>query len=362
LENSYMKKSLVALAAMAVVGAASAQVTITGLMSMSYQSSMTGTYGLSLSDSSIFLGDTEDLGGGTKVVTSLGFDAGGHTTTGPGVSGLRSENTSMSLIGHFGTVKLASYESDGPFASIEALSGASLDVGMFDSNAANNAKRFRNGVFYTAPIMGGFAPGIAYVTLAGQYSSTPGSATDTCGSAVCDSKTKVVPYVTYTNGGLTAYAEYDAFNANYNATATTPNADDPVTQPVITVKYDFGAAVVGAGWTKPSNDGAVYILAASVPVGALTFGVATESYTPGGSSAKAAGTSTFTEASVGYSLSKRTSLKASFGVTNDAGVAYANGGNTVGTSSATPSLNTNYGLTQGLTQNGEYRVGLYHSF
>ena len=357
-----MKKSLVALAAMAVVGAASAQVSITGLMSMSYQSSLVGTYGLALSDSSIFLGDTEDLGGGTKAVMSLGFDAGGHTVTGPGVAGARSENTSLSLIGGFGTVKLASFESDGPFAAIEGLSGASLDVGMFDSNAVNNAKRFRNGVFYTAPEMAGFTPGLAYVTLAGQFSPTPGTATDTCGTAVCDSKTKVVPYVTYKTGGLTAYAEYDMFNANYNASATAANPDDAVTQPVVTLKYDFGAAVVGAGWTKPSNDGAVYILAASVPVGAVTFGVATESYTPGGSSLKMAGTSTFTEASVGYSLSKRTTLKASFGMVNDAGVAYANGGNTVGASSATPALNAAYGLTQGLTQNGEYRVGLYHSF
>jgi len=345
-----MKKSLVALAALAVVGAASAQVSITGTTSFSYQSSLTGTYGISMSDNSIFLGDTEDLGGGTKLVMSTGFDAGGRTVTGGGNFG--AENSSLVLSGSFGAVKLLSYESDGPFAAVN-LSGASLAQGLFDTNAVNAGKRFRNAIAYVAPSMAGFTPALTYVTLAGQFSSTPGSAADTCGTAVCDSKTKVVPAVTYKSGALTVYAEDAFFNQNYNASATAASPDDAVTQPTVTAMYDFGAAQVGAGWTKASNSGATYILSASVPVGAVTLGVSTTSYTPGGSSTQALGTSTWTEASVGYALSKRTSLKASFGMVNDAGVAYAN---------APASLAGNYGLTQGLMQNCQYRVGLFHSF
>jgi len=341
-----MKKSLIALAALAVAGAASAQVTLTGIMSMGYQSSMVGTTGLVLSDSALYLGDTEDLGGGTKAVMSLGFNAGSHTQTGPGTSTVFGEDTSLSLIGNFGSVKLMSYEHDGAFAAIESLSGASLDVGMFDSSAVGPGKRFRNGVAYSTPDMSGFVGSLSYVTLAGQYAS----------NSNFGAQTMTIPAVTYTSGPLTIYGEYDLFNASYTGTS-----DDAVTQPFITATYDFGSAKVGAGWTKPSNDGASYILGVTVPVGAVTFGLATTAYAKSTTAASSAatvamvnanGTSVWTEASVAYAMSKRTSLKASFAQTNDAGVAYANAGNGA----------QNYGLTQGLMQNCEDRVGLYHSF
>jgi len=335
-----MKKSLVALAALAVVGAASAQVSITGTTSFSYQQSLTGAAGIAMSDNSIFLGDTEDLGGGTKLVMSTGFDAGGRHSTGGGNFG--QENSSLAVSGSFGTVKLMSFESDGPFAAIEGLSGASLDVGMFDSNAVNNAKRFRNGVSYAAPSMAGFTPALTYVTMAGQYASSDSSS----------SKTKVVPAVTYSAGALKLYAEDAFFNADY------PGAG-AASQPTVTAMYDFGVAQVGAGWTKASSaDASTTILAVSVPVGALTFGLATSVYNGSGAgeatapvAVQNAGSSSFTEASVSYALSKRTSVKASFGATNDAGVAYANN-----------FANSTYGTTGGLAQNCQYRVGLFHSF
>jgi len=351
-----MKKSLVALAALAVVGAASAQVSITGTTSFSYQTSLTGKQGIAMSDNSIFLGDTEDLGGGAKLVMSTGFDAGGrNNATGGGNFG--QENSSLTVSGSFGAVKLQSYESDGPFAAVEGLSGASLDVGMFDSNAAGLAKRFRNGISYVAPSMAGFTPALTYVTLAGQYGPN-----ETLGE-----KTKVVPAVTYKAGALTVYGEYAVFNGSYNASAgATTSADDGVTQPTVTALYDFGAAQVGAGWTKASNDDPVVILGVSVPVGNLTFGLATASYAYSGgvkttvngvttnnsrtANVSASGTATFTEASVAYALSKRTSVKASFGMVNDQGVALAN------------NFTTAYPTTEGLVQNCQYRVGLFHSF
>jgi len=353
-----MKKSLVALAALAVVGAASAQVTITGTTSFGYEASMTGKYGIDMSDNSIFLGDTEDLGGGTKLVMSTGFDAGGrNNTTGAGNFG--QENSSLAVSGGFGTVKLQSYESDGALASVEALANASLDVGMFDTGALSPiGKRFRNGIGYTAPTFAGFTPAISYVTLAGQYAPN-----DTLGE-----KTKVVPAVTYKTGGLTVYGEYAIFNGSYNASAgVSTSADDGVNQPAITAIYDFGMAQIGAGWTKPSNDDPVTMLAASVSITpTVTVGLATASYAYSGGAkttsngvttnnsryfGSASSTATFSEASIAYALSKRTSLKASFGQGNDQFVANAN---------AFPAAG--YSMVSGLTSNCEYRVGLYHSF
>jgi len=357
-----MKKSLVALAALAVVGAASAQVTITGTTSFVAAQSLTGAHGIEMSDNSIFLGDTEDLGGGVKLVMSTGFDAGGRAAAGGGNFG--QENSSLAVSGGFGTVALKSYESDGAFAAVEGLAGTSLDIGMFDSQGLSNGKRFRNGIAYTAPTFAGFTPAISYVTMAGQFAS----------SSSLDEKSKVVPAVTYKAGGLTVYGEYDMFNASYNAVAgTTTSTDDAVTQPFVTAIYDFGMAQIGAGWTKASNDDPITILGASVAVGPnVTIGLATSSYAySGGAKTTAAGmttynsrfavtgvgpmpsgTSTFTEASVAYALSKRTSLKASFGQVNDQFVALANN----------YSSNAAYGLSSGFTQNCEYRVGLYHSF
>ena len=86
----------------------------------------------------------------------------------------------------------------------------------------------------------------------------------------------------------------------------------------------------------------------NVPVGALTLGLAAFSYNgPDGvfavGTATNVGNASFTEASVAYALSKRTSLKASFAQVNDAYNTYA--------------ANTGYGAS-----NGEYMIGLFHNF
>lgn len=340
-----MKKSLVALAALTLVGAASAQVTITGNLSGSYQKSLDGTRGLSVSDNSIFFGVTEDLGGGMKFNASTGFDAGGRSKDFSNAAGM--ENFSIAVTGGFGGLKFASYESDGPFAGV-AISGASLAVGVFDANGANLGKRAREAVTYSTPAFSGFTGALTYVTAAGQFNSSPtvGANTGINGSttAFWDSNTKVVPALTYVNGPLKAYVEYAVFNQSYTGTA-----DDTVTQPTATVSYDFGVAKVAAGWTKPSNNQQTVGLGVNVPVGALTFGLETFQYL----SSNAAGTATYSDIAVSYNLSKRTSVKASFGAVNDAFVAYSKA-NAYGQTVLTP--------TTADSSNNQYRIGLFHSF
>jgi len=340
-----MKKSLVAIAALTLVGAASAQVSLTGNVSFSSQSGLDGTRGLTMSDNSIFLGVTEDLGGGNKLTASTGFDAGGRNTTGGGNFG--SENSSLTVAGSWGGVKIQSYESDGPLANVEGLSGASLDNGMFDSNAVGLAKRFRAAVTYSTPAFSGFTGALTYVQMAGNFTS----------SDPMDARTKVVPALTYQSGPLKAYIEDAFFNAAYPGTGNSGNTNNSITQPTVYATYDFGVANIGAGWTKASNSDATYILAGNVPVGALTFGLASATYL----NSAATGNGTWTEASIAYSLSKRTTIKASFGVVNDAAVAYAQSG---GALTATGG-GTIYGL-QGANyttaNESQTRVGLFHSF
>ena len=333
------KMSTFAIAALTLVGAASAQVTLTGTLSFSQQSSLDRTRGIAASDNSIFLGDTEDLGGGVKLVMSTGFDAGGRGATGGGNFG--GENTSLAVSGGFGKVTLTQFESDGPFANIDALSGASLPVGVFDSAAITGGKRFRNGLLYSSPSFGGATLGLSYVTLAGTFA--PENA--------LDAKTKVTPNITYVAGPLKAYFEYSLFNASYNN-----NADDTVTQPTAYVTYDFGVAKVGFGYSKPSNADGQLAFGVNAPIGALTVGYAYFSANGNGNGVSGLpgktntfGTATYSEASVAYDLSKRTSIKASFGVVNDAF-------NSLAVANAT------YGLAGGFTTTTQSRVGLFHSF
>ena len=350
-----MKKTLVALAVLAASGASFAQVTITGNLSGSYQKSLDGTRGLSTSDNSIFFGVTEDLGGGTKFTGSAGFDAGGRNKDFAAQTG--SENFSIALTGSFGGLKYASYESDGPFAGV-AISGASLAIGPFDANGANLGKRAREAVTYTTPAFGGFTGALTYVTAAGQFSSTPGSVgnpgiTNSKGvastTAFWDSNTKVVPALTYVNGPLKAYVEYAVFNQSYTGTS-----DDTVTQPTATISYDFGVAKVAAGWTKPSNNDVTVGLGVNVPIGALTLGLETFSF----NSSATQGTATYSDIAVAYSLSKRTTFKASFGSVNDAFVAYSK----VNGYGQTALVDAGGARVSPDVSNNQYRIGLFHSF
>jgi hypothetical protein len=323
-----MKKSLVALAALTLVGAASAQVTLTGTLSMSHQKDLTGARGFALSDSSVFLTATEDLGGGMKLVAKTGFDAGGRGRTAAGnTSTYAAEDTSMTLSGRMGALRLANYESDGMILNIESLSGASLATGMYDTAGINTGKANRNGIFYTAPTMSGFTAAVSYVTMAGTYLP----------SDVIDAQTKITPNIKYAAGPLTVYAEYSIYNASYTNTS-----DDVANNPAAYAKYDFGVANVGVMWSKPSNTGATYGLGFNVPLGALTVGLASFQFN-GPNTAANVGNSQWTELGVGYALSKRTSIKASFGAVNDNFNVYAKN-------------------TGAYAANSQSRLGLFHSF
>ncbi|NVO04813.1 MAG: porin [Rhodoferax sp.] len=328
-----MKKSLVALAALTLVGAASAQVTITGTLSFSNQQSLDRTRGIAVTDNSFNFGITEDLGGGLKLTAKTGFDAGGRNTAFTGAAGM--EDFRLGVSGGFGALNMASYESDGPFANV-AISGASLPVGPFDANGANMGKRARNAITYVSPNFSGFTGALTYVTPAGTYAPE-----DTL-----DANNKVVPALTYAAGPLKAYVEVAMFNQSYNN-----NADDRVTHPTAYVSYDFGVAKVAAGWTKPSNRGATVGLGLNVPLGALTLGAETFSYNnvqPGN-----IGAGTYSDIAISYALSKRTSIKTSFGTVNDAFIAY---------STANAFGQTNLATSATGSTNNQTRVGIFHSF
>ena len=166
------KMSTFAIAALTLVGAASAQVTITGNLSGSYQKSLDGTRGLSTSDNSIFFGVTEDLGGGSKLTASTGFDAGGRGKDFSNSAGM--ENFSMAVTGSFGGFKYANYESDGPFAGVAISVSAPLTTDSQGSGIGDisGRRRFQGRRASTSSTV--FAAGNSRSTRRSQaYGSTP---------------------------------------------------------------------------------------------------------------------------------------------------------------------------------------------
>jgi len=320
-----MKKSLVALAALAVVGAASAQVSITGTISFSQQtaygaSGVAGNAGASKtaqSDGSIFLGGSEDIGGGNTVSFSSGFDANGRVGAG-------TENSSLSVGGGWGTFGFSNYESHSPIDDNTLISGASQNAGFHDTKAFGIMLSNRLAISYATPSFSGFVAKVGYIRN-----------TDGTGS-------KYALSGKYTAGGLTAYLEADSFdNTNYG-TSTVQNSDGTANTTTVNqagasayngyVVYDAGVVKVAAGYNKNSYDSnGTTTVGVNVPLGAFSIGADAISYN------NAQGY----ELGAVYSLSKLTSVQLGYGNVNNNAL-LASGGAWV--------------------NNSQYRLGLFHSF
>ena len=336
-----MKKSLVAIAALTLVGAASAQVSLTGTISFAHQNSYaSSTSGTGMSDNSIFLSGSEDIGGGTTVSFSTGFDAGGRAGSAVPGANYGGEDANLSIGGGFGKVILTSYESHSPIDDNVLISGTAQNSAVHDTAALGIKLSDRTGIIYVTPSFSGLTGKVALIRN-NDYSGS-----------------KYVVGGTYVAGGLKVYLESDSFdNSNY-ANGTVVNSDGTATVVkaagatayVAYAVYDAGFAKFAVGVNKNSYDpNGTTAWGVSVPVGALSFGIDGASYNG----------ASLVETGVNYSLSKRTTLKAGYGYINDNAKAmsgtFAAGGNAVGTVLAAPAATA-------WNNNAQYRVGLFHSF
>jgi hypothetical protein len=322
-----MKKTLIALAAVAVSGAAFAQATITGGFAYGYQSTKTNTYdkvtkvldktgvkanGLGVDTAGITIAASEDLGGGLKAAASMSV---GGFSRGNTVGG---ENFAMSLSGGFGTVGLSSVESG---SGIRPLGSAGAPVTNMEGEVLSPAANV-DILSYTAPAMGPFTIGFTAVDATGTGLGVGRSATDA---------SSVGASLKYSAGALSVALDYGDWN-NKAVTAAVDNRTR------LSAKYDAGMLAVGAGWDSRNLVGGgtnvQTIVGVSVPMGALTVGAVSvrnktqnsKDYVVGTTANVAAATLNVTKSgtSVGasYALSKRTSVTASVAnwkVTGEAG-------------------------------------------
>jgi len=275
-----MKKTLIALAAVAVSGAAMAQVTLSGKYAFGFTSDETNaginTTGLGVTDGHLTFTASEDLGGGMKISASSEFVSRGRDTT---ISG---RNASMTVSGGFGAVTMGSVSAGNPVNSYAGGNGRDSETTIA---AASNVDLFQ----YTLPTM------VTGLSVALKKTDPTGAGT------VYASNTTGVS-LGYTAGALTV--GYGL--TNYKAASTVDS------RTTIGASYDLGMAVVSAGTqtykylstATVTTDKKETVFGITAPVGAnLSVGITSRKMSQ-------VGTNNISSTDFGatYSLSKRTSI------------------------------------------------------
>jgi general bacterial porin, GBP family len=242
-----MKKTLLALAAVAASSAAFAQSTVTlfGVVDASVESvkgdkSVTRVSSDNLSSSRFGLKGSEDLGGGTKANFML--DSGLKVDTGAnGGSTQRFFDRSawVGLAGSFGEVKLGRIDSlIGDIAGNVLSAQAYDDLKIVKTRAGDSYRRVDNAITYTLPtFVPGLTASVQYSTATGKGSANPG--VEVAGSS--EGKAYGVS-IKYAAGPLSAGIGY--LNAKDETAGGSPS--DKANATLMYAGYDFTVAKVTA--------------------------------------------------------------------------------------------------------------------
>ena len=280
-----MKKTLIAMAAVAVAGVASAQVTITGKLGVGVRDSSLSAKEIVTSDSGITVAATEDLGGGMTASASM-------STAGMGAhsANITADGSSLKLSGGFGSIEW-----------MQAASAADM-LGVASSLKYGGSHAFSK----TTDAGDTNSVGIFHI---GLPELVPGL---TATVRLSNGGTNAVPLTNEDAQLRLGYKVGDLALTFNTGGASKPASDFSATYTVqgITVKY-------AADITRDSSDlGKRTGFSASMPVGGLTVAMSTESQAAKGTYKKASAN----EFNVSYALSKRTSVNAAWGsFTNTAG-------------------------------------------
>jgi hypothetical protein len=306
-----MKKTLVALAAVAAAGGAFAQSTMTGELAYGFSSetaanSTLSGFGLEAAD--ITISTTEDIEGVGKVAASMNFDASGgkgsNATTGDAILALTLTN-GMKITG--GSTKGSSYLAQGL-----ASAGAAYELNM--SGKILGSRTSNDFVSVSMPLMEGIKL---------TYTHTEADVTIGTGSAsALNTSTQAYDTVSidYAAGALAANVQARTYNQQIASSTSSAQSRSRAA-----ASYDLGVAKIGAGventnytYGNTKSDSAFGI---TIPMGALSIGGQVASTTTSG------GTSNYSRsgAIVGgmYSLSKRTYAVAQY-YSYDAGSTVSN--------------------------------------
>jgi hypothetical protein len=323
----------------AVAGAASAQVTMSGEAGFAFVSDNTTTTGangntvakaksdgLAQTDGSVTIAASEDLGGGMKLSAS-------HTIDLKGRSGVNAENSSIAVMGSFGSVMLGAVEAGN---GILGLGGAGAPGRGLDNGTAldggSNVDLFKyttpalipgltasisradglgagDGAAQTTGVGLNFSAGaltVAFDNTSYSYDSAAADVAAVTGLCLDDS---AVAYAAAGTACATGTALVQA--GSKAATAAQVLAARVDSRQRLSAAYDLVVAKVGFGYQLKSylgagKDNKQTVVGVSAPFGAFNVGVAMSSNkSDGGVKTKG------TDFGVDYAMSKRTSLNLS---------------------------------------------------
>ncbi len=312
-----MKKTLIALAAVAAVGASYAQVSITGGVSVATQKNLAGTSkGIGFTDNTLYVGVSEDLGGGMKLSAAMVIE----NDTPRGTYWDRGDQ-SISLATPAYVLTFANTRSGGNQGAA-LVAPANLADDQWTSKVIT--REAIDVAAVTVPFSSALSASYKYVEgkdsvgAAASGATTPGTITHVLGGK-------------YSANGLTVVGQFNSttFNDAIQAALTAANSARS-TSTDVSVVYNAGVATIGFGYDsarrgKPDSDAAATLLGVSVPFGATTVGV----------NWGKRDAASFTQVAAQYDLSKRTNVNLSLGNDTQSG-------------------------TSGTTD--QYRLSLNHSF
>ncbi len=289
-----MKKTLIALAALGVVGAASAQVTVSGDISYGWAGSKLNatnvvTQGFGGRSANINFGVTEDLGGGLSISATAGIDTALRNDT------VTANGASVALAGGFGSLVLASGEetANGIHGSAGGVNFADMSIGFQTVRGSTGAAAATtsDAIIYTLPAMSGLSLGVL-------IGDSGDGATSGFGNGSSNAQNGVTQWrASYADGPVTASVDITDYAAEGTSNRTRINA-----------AYDLGVARVSMGSSRggvaagSKNDQTAW--GVTLPMGAMSFGV-------GGVSATTTAKVTASGVTATYALSKTTSIVAS---------------------------------------------------
>jgi hypothetical protein len=288
-----MKKTLVALAALAATGASFAQVAITGQLTMGYTATTTAAAGdasgLGINDSNVTFAATEDLGGGMKVVAKMKIDKMNRKD-------IKGGDSTLALSTSAGTFTLGTAEQDTDTGDRFGMTGGTMSTAILGGGHTRTE---------VVQDFASYSTNFGALAVSFKHAEAPavlGIGTGAAGSSAQRDNTIAVDYAV---GALALSADYTMYD---NKTANTVGSFD--NRMTVGGTYDLGAVKLGAGVqnTKYTLGSAMEsLVGVSVPMGALTVGADYVSIKT--SDTGADGTATGYALQGIYALSKRTDVR-----------------------------------------------------
>ena len=305
-----MKKTLVALAAVAVTGGAFAQATMTGAIAYGFESDTTSsnvtTSGFGMEDAEINFAVSEDIEGVGKLSAGLGLGWGGRAT------GATANDSNITLTLANG-MKIAMKSARGAEYLTGGVAGAGANYEADLTYTGQLSRSNNDEVAVSLPIAEG---------LTATVSHKEADVVIGTGSAAVAAVTPAQRYNTgilnYKAGGLVIDGQYRSYDNQVASSSTSAN-----TKNRLSASYDLGVAKIGAGVDTTmytyGNSKTATLIGLNIPMGSLSLGGQLLTVTASGNSS-ASSNYTRSGALAGgmYSLSKRTYVTAQY-YTGDVG-------------------------------------------